>query len=164
MHSLNKIKITSALAVICLLYFLLHNFIIYIFGEPFTVSDKVSSNELWYIYCFIGIELVYQTIVVLLIVLLFIRFYKGEALCCKNINYIFCIGWIFLLYPVYSQGFDYLLNIGQSLNNVDFTIAINLVILPLAYSQHIIFGIILLPIAYILRHASLVKSELDKYI
>ncbi|MCX4027097.1 hypothetical protein H0A36_21405 [Endozoicomonas sp. SM1973] len=166
MNSLNKIKLTSGMAVVSLLIFLTYNIYLFVSGEGFVLDKETSDNVEVFtrVMTFIGLELLYQVILIMLLMCVFFQFYNGKIFDLTNLRYSFAIGWLCLLYPVYSYGIDFLLDAVFQPLNITSTFTVNINLMPMATEIYLIAGIVILPIVYILKHGSALKSELEEYI
>ncbi|WP_163830884.1 DUF2975 domain-containing protein [Spartinivicinus ruber] len=166
MNSLKKIKLTSGIAIVSLLVFLTYNIYLFVTGEGFILDKDTSGNvEIFTrVMTFIGLELFYQVIMIVLLVCIFLQFYREKIFNLTNLRYSFAIGWLCLLYPVYSYGVDFLLDAVFQPLNISSTFTVNINLMPMATEFYLIAGVVILPIAYILKHGSALKSELEEYI
>ena len=166
MNALSKIKLTSGIAIVSLLAFLTYNAYLFATGAGFTMNDgvKADSQALTQVTAFIGVELLYQFIVIALLICLFFQFNNGKVFSSVNLRYSFAIGWLCLLYPAYSYGADFLLDLVFQAVNTNLSVTLHLNLIPMAQELYLVAGIIILPIAYIFKHGSALKSELEEYI
>lgn len=161
MNALTKIRLTSLAAIIGLVSIVLYNLFLLASEQSYSLENDTTNEIHRDIFSFILIEFVYQVIVIGILVGIFYQFYRGNIFTDKNLRFLFSIGFIFLLYPIYHYLGNQLLS---PRSETPFIFNMTLMLLPGSYKEHVIVGIIILPIAYILNLGRVIKSELEDYI
>ncbi|MDE1462115.1 hypothetical protein [Spartinivicinus poritis] len=161
MGALTKIRLTSLAAIIGLVSIVLYNLFLLVSEQSYSLENDATNEVHRDIFSFILIEFAYQVVIVGLLVSIFYQFYRGNIFTDKNLKFLFSIGLIFLLYPIYHYLGNQLLDLHT---DMPFIFNMTLMLLPGSYKEHVIVGIIILPIAYILNLGRVIKSELEDYI
>ncbi|MGI0119739.1 hypothetical protein [Zooshikella sp. RANM57] len=166
MSALTKIRLTSLAAIIGLISLVLYNLFLLVSGQSYSLGNDVNNEIHQGVFSFVFIEFVYQVIIVGLFVGFFYQFYRGNIFTDKNLRFLCAIGVIFLLYPIYHFLGDQLLDLlyTRTTPKTTFTLHLSLMLLPGSYKEHMVVGIIILPIVYILALGRSIKSELEDYV
>ncbi|MBU2705254.1 hypothetical protein KCM76_04640 [Zooshikella marina] len=166
MSPLTKIRVTSLLAILCLICFVLYNLFLIISGDSYVLNSETVDGMHEHVISFIIVEFIYQAIIVGFMVSIFYQFYVGDIFSKKNLRLFFAIGVVFILYPVYSYIADLIIDLffSPEQKSGSFTLNLSLILMPQSNKEHIVAGITILPIAYILNLGREIKSELDDYI